>query len=73
MAINDRETEVPRTFQNDLLNLRNKDEVITALIHLGYLGYDAEYKEAYMPNYEVATAFESAMATDKIKKHTCKN
>lgn len=53
-----------RTFQNDLLHLRNKDEVITALIHLGYLGYDAEYKEAYMPNYEVATAFESAMATD---------
>lgn len=53
-----------KTFQNDLLNLRNKDEVITALIHLGYLGYDAEYKEAYMPNYEVATAFESAMATD---------
>ena len=54
-----------KTFQNDLFNLRNKDEVITALIHLGYLGYDAEYKEAYMPNYEVATAFESAMATNK--------
>lgn len=28
----------------------------TLLIHLGYLGYDAERKKAFIPNYEVATA-----------------
>jgi len=27
---------------------------------LGYLGYDADRKSAFIPNYEVATAFEAA-------------
>lgn len=34
---------------------------MTALIHLGYLGYDADRKKAFIPNYEVASAFESAL------------
>lgn len=50
------------TFQNDLTFIRSKDEALTALIHLGYLGYDSERKKAYIPNYEVATAFQSALA-----------
>lgn len=49
------------TFQNDLSIIRNKDEALTALIHLGYLGYDADVEEAYIPNYEVETAFEAAL------------
>ena len=40
-----------------------KDDAPTALIHLGYLGYDAERKSAYIPNYEVASAFELALQT----------
>ena len=36
---------------------------MTALIHLGYLGYDEDRKSAYIPNYEVATAFEAALQT----------
>ena len=40
-----------------------KDDALTALIHLGYLGYDAERKSAYIPNYEVASAFELALQT----------
>lgn len=40
-----------------------KDDALTALIHLGYLGYDAERKSAYIPNYEVALAFELALQT----------
>lgn len=51
------------SFQNDLTIIRNKDEALTALIHLGYLGYDADLEEAYIPNYEVETAFESAIET----------
>lgn len=62
------------TFQNDLSVVASKDDALTALIHLGYLGYDTERKNAYVPNYEVATAFESALQTgawkDK-KHHTC--
>ncbi|MCI7612278.1 MAG: hypothetical protein MSS66_04685 [Selenomonadaceae bacterium] len=33
------------------------------MIHLGYLGYDAERSQAYLPNYEVATAYEAAFET----------
>ena len=51
------------TFKNDLSVINSKDDALTALIHLGYLGYNSERKFAYIPNYEVATAFQSALAT----------
>lgn len=51
------------TFQNDLSTVASKDDALTALIHLGYLGYDADRKSAYIPNYEVASAFELALQT----------
>jgi len=35
---------------------------------LGYLGYDADRKSAYVPNYEVATAFELALQTGGWKE-----
>ena len=54
-----------KTFKNDLSVIGTKNEVLTALIHLGYLGYDAERNKAYIPNYEVATAFQSALETGK--------
>ncbi len=59
------------TFQNDLSCIKSKDEALTALIHLGYLGYDADDRTAYIPNYEVANAFHSAMkqsSWDEIAK-----
>ena len=49
------------TFQNDLSIIESKDDALTALIHLGYLGYDAEEKEAYIPNFEVAKAYQAAL------------
>ena len=49
------------TFQNDLSEISSKDDALTALIHLGYLGYDCDESTAYIPNYEVANAFHSAM------------
>ena len=48
-------------FRNDFSTIASRDDVLTALIHLGYLGYDADRKKAFIPNYEVATAFESAL------------
>ena len=53
------------TFKNDLSVIGTKNEALTALIHLGYLGYDSERNKAYIPNYEVATAFQSALETGK--------
>lgn len=55
------------SFQNDLSKVASKDDALTALIHLGYLGYDAERKNAYIPNYEVATAFEAALQIGEWK------
>ena len=55
------------TFQNDFSTIASKDDALTALIHLGYLAYDAERKKAYMPNYEVATAFEAALQTKRYQ------
>lgn len=51
------------TFKNDFTTISSKDDALTALIHLGYLGYDADRKKAFIPNYEVATAFEAALQT----------
>lgn len=48
------------TFQNDLTSFKRKDDVLTLLIHLGYLSYDAERKTVSIPNQEVADAFGDA-------------
>ncbi len=57
-----------KSFQNDFSTVASKDDALTALIHLGYLGYDADRKRAYIPNYEVATAFEAALQTGEWKE-----
>ena len=49
------------TFQNDLSTVFSKDDALTALIHLGYLGYDYEEGCAFIPNYEVAKAYQVAL------------
>ncbi len=51
------------TFQNDFSTVSSKDDAITALIHLGYLGYDREEGSAYIPNYEVKKAYQAALCT----------
>lgn len=50
-----------RTFQNDMSNIKSKDDVLTLLVHLGYLAYDSEKKEVYIPNQEVADEFKNAV------------
>ena len=41
------------TYQNDMTTINSKDDVLTLLIHLGYLGYDADDRNVYVPNEEV--------------------
>ena len=56
------------TFKNDLTVVNSKDEALTALIHLGYLGYDARSGEAFIPNFEVALAYRAALMTGNWKE-----
>ena len=41
------------TFKNDTVNIQSKDDVLTYMIHLGYLGYDQNRKTAFVPNEEI--------------------
>ena len=45
------------TFQNDMTTFSSADDVITLLIHLGYLTYDNTTNEAWIPNKEVGQEF----------------
>lgn len=47
----------PGKFQNDMVSLKNKDDVLSLLIHLGYLAYDMDRKEVYIPNDEIRDEF----------------
>ena len=53
------------TFQNDMVSFKNKDDVITLLIHLGYLAYDWKKKAAYIPNEEIRQEFLAATQEQK--------
>ena len=54
----------PKGFTNDLSEIGSRDDVLTVLIHLGYLAYDRYKKECYIPNMEVAGEMEIAIRDD---------
>jgi hypothetical protein len=48
-------------FSNDLSVIENKDDVLTALIHLGYLSYDRQTETCRVPNKEVMDELANAV------------
>ena len=54
-----------RFFQNDAVSFSNKDDVLTYLIHLGYLGYNQDNQTAFIPNEEIRQ--ELTVATESKK------
>lgn len=48
-------------FSNDMHDVRSKDDVLTVLIHLGYLSYDQVEEECYIPNKEVGMEMVNAV------------
>ena len=44
-------------FANDLTTFRNSDDVLTLMIHLGYVAYDSEKKTVHIPNEEIRRVF----------------
>lgn len=47
----------PDKFQNDMTTLESADDVLTLLIHLGYLTYDFYNQKVKIPNQEVQKEF----------------
>ena len=39
------------SYQNDMVTFKNKDDVLTLLIHLGYFAYDEKNKTAFVPQF----------------------
>ena len=55
----------PTRFRNDLSEIGNRDDVLTVLIHLGYLSYNWREDECYVPNREVAGEMVNAVKETK--------
>ena len=51
------------TFANDMTNFSGRDDILTLLVHLGYLTYDSERQMVSIPNKEVAQEYINAIST----------
>lgn len=73
------------TFQNDMVHIRKKDDVLTLLVHLGYFAYNSLEKSVFIPNEEIRQEFIRAVAagghkevakliqnSDMLLEHTCR-
>ena len=45
------------SFQNDMTSMKSRDDVLTLLIHLGYLAYDEDTRCVSIPNVEIREEF----------------
>ena len=41
------------SFSNDMTTFTGMDDVLTLLVHLGYLGYDFDTESVFIPNQEI--------------------
>ncbi|MGM9689000.1 MAG: AAA family ATPase [Alloprevotella sp.] len=62
-------------FQNDMHVINSRNDVLTVLIHLGYLAYDRESNKCYIPNREVADEMNNAVKATEWSQlaHTLEN
>ena len=51
------------TFSNDMTTLAMKDDVLTLLVHLGYLTYNSTEGTVCIPNKEVSQEYVNAIST----------
>lgn len=61
-------TNIPidiRSFNNDMTTFSTSDDVLTLLIHLGYLSYNFKHKTVRIPNEEVKGEFVTSITTLK--------
>lgn len=48
------------TYQNDMTTFNGRDDVLSLLIHLGYLGFDDKRSEVFIPNREIMDEFRTS-------------
>ena len=53
------------TYQNDMTTFHGRDDVLSLLIHLGYLGYDDETSEVFIPNREILDEFKTSTKSNE--------
>ena len=51
----------PAKFQNDMTSFRSRDDILTLLVHLGYLTFDSDNQTVFIPNEEVKQEFINAV------------
>lgn len=56
------------TFQNDMTNIKSKDNVLTLLVHLGYLAYNIKTKSVFILNKEIYQEFVRAIKSGEHKE-----
>ena len=52
-------------YQNDMTSFNGSNDVLVMLIHLGYLGYDMETKEVFIPNKEILDEFKISTESEE--------
>ena len=57
----------PTGFSNDMSVIHSRDDVLTVLIHFGYLSYDWRKDECWIPNREVAGEMVNAVKANNWK------
>ena len=55
------------TFQNDMTSVQSRDDVLSLLIHLGYLAYDSSSCKTRIPNEEIRREFISSVRSESHK------
>ena len=50
----------PSTYQNDMTTFSGRDDILSLLVHLGYLGFDDERSEVFIPNREILDEFRTS-------------
>lgn len=53
------------SYCNDTISFASKDDVLTYLIHLGYLGYEQSSTQAFVPNEELRLELANAVKSTK--------
>ena len=53
------------TYQNDMTTFSGRDDILSLLIHLGYLGYDDETCEVFIPNRELLDEFKTSTKSNE--------